>query len=57
MPEVRLKRPRVVVPVGQRVAAGVPKHVRMWLEAELRLDPCPFDHPGETGAGEWCAPL
>ena len=33
MPKVRLQRPRVVASVGQCVAAGVPEHVRMWLEA------------------------
>jgi hypothetical protein len=35
VPEVRLKRPRVVPPVGQGMAAGVPEHVRVRLEAEL----------------------
>jgi hypothetical protein len=33
------------------------EHVRVWLEAEFRLDARTFDHPSETGAGEWCTPL
>jgi hypothetical protein len=33
----------------------VPEHVGVRLEAEFRLDPRTFDHPSETGAGEWCA--
>jgi len=30
--------------VGQRVAAGVPQHVRMRFEPELGLDSRTFDH-------------
>jgi hypothetical protein len=48
----RLQRPRVVAPVGQRVAAGVPEHVRVWLEAELRLDPGSLNHPRKSGGDE-----
>ena len=29
VPEVSLQRPRVVAPIGQRIAAGVPEHVRV----------------------------
>jgi len=39
-------------PVSQRVAAGVPEHVGVWLEAELRLDPGSLNHPRKSGAGE-----
>jgi hypothetical protein len=52
MPKVRLQRPRIVTTVRQRIAARMSKHVRMRLEAKLRLDPCPFDHPGEAGGGK-----
>ncbi len=48
---------RVVALVGQRVAAGVPQHVRVRLEAELGLGPCPLDHAGEASGGERRAPL
>jgi hypothetical protein len=43
-----LQRPGVVAPVGQGVAASVPQHVGMGLEAELRLKPCPLDHASEA---------
>jgi hypothetical protein len=33
VPEVGLQCPGVVAPVGQGIAAGVPEHVRMHLEA------------------------
>ena len=52
VPQVCLQGPGIVTTVRQRVAAGMPQHVRMRLEAKLRLDPCPFDHPGETGSSE-----
>ena len=37
MSEVGLQRPRVVPLVCQRVAAGVPEHVRVRLERQLHL--------------------
>ena len=43
--------------VGERVAAGVPEHVRVRLEAELRLEPCPLDHAGEPCGAEGCPAL
>ncbi len=52
VPEVRLQCPGIVTSVGQRIAAGVPEHVRVWLEAEFRLATCSFNHPGEAGGGE-----
>ena len=48
VPEVGLQRARVVPLVGQGVAAGVPEHVRVRLEAELGLDPRSLDHAGEA---------
>jgi hypothetical protein len=36
VPKVRLQRSDIVASVGQRVAAGMPEHVWMRLEAELR---------------------
>ena len=50
--QISLQRSRVVAPVSQRVAAGVPEHVGVWLEAELRLDPGSLNHPRKSGAGE-----
>ena len=47
--EIRLQRPRIVPSVGEGVTAGMPQHVRMWLEAKLGLDTRPFDHPSEAG--------
>ena len=38
--------------VRQRVAAGVPEHVRVRLKAKLGLDACPLDHAGEAGGRE-----
>lgn len=48
MPEVGLQRSRVVPFVRERIAAGVPEHVRVGLEAELRLEARPLDHAGEA---------
>ncbi len=50
--EIRLQRPRIVPSVGEGVATGVPEHVWMGLETELRLDGCPLDHPSEASGGE-----
>lgn len=50
--EVCLKRSCIVAPVSKRVAAGVSEHVWVRLEAELRLEPCPFQHPREARRGE-----
>src|SRR5262245_63225012 len=55
--EVSLQRPRVVAFVGQRVAAGMPQHVRVRLECEFGLDRCPFHHAGEPGSAERCPAL
>jgi hypothetical protein len=43
MAEIGLQRSGIDALIGQRVAAGVPKHVRMDLEANLTFF---------TGAGE-----
>jgi hypothetical protein len=37
--EISVQRPRIVPSVGEGIAAGVSEHVRVRLEAELRLDP------------------
>ncbi len=55
--EICLQRPRIVPSVGEGVTASMPQHVRVWFEAELRLDPCPLEHPGEAGGGERCPPF
>ena len=55
--EVSLQGSGVVPLVGERVAAGVPKHVRMCLEAKTRLAPSPLDHAGEPCGAEGCSSL
>ncbi len=57
MAEVCLQRPCIVSSVGERIAAGMPEHVRVGFEPELGFRPCSLDHPGETGGGKWRAPL
>ena len=49
--------PRIVPPVGQRIAAGVPEHVRVRPEAELGGDAGALDHAGEARRRKWRAPL
>ena len=53
-PRYACKRPSVVPLVSESVAAGVPQHVRVRLEGQLGLDPCPLDHAGEPGGAEGC---
>ncbi len=55
--EIGLQGPRIVTFVGQRVAAGMPEHMRVRFEAKLCLGPCPLHHPGKSGRREWRAPL
>ena len=54
VPKVRLQCPGVVPLVGQRVAAGVPQHVRVRLERQLGLPARPFDHAGEASRTKRC---
>jgi len=44
VPKVSLQGARIVPLVGQRVAAGVPEHVGMSLEAQLSFGTRPLDH-------------
>jgi hypothetical protein len=57
MPEIGLKRPRVVSPISQRKTVGVPEHVRVRLEGQLGHLSCSCDHSGESGRREWRAAL
>ena len=50
--KVSLKRSGVVSLIRERVAAGVPEHVRMGLQPDLGFRPCSLDHPGEAGGGK-----
>ena len=50
--EIGLQGARVVPLVGERVAAGVPEHVRVCLEAKIGLGPCPLNHTGEASRRE-----
>src|SRR6516225_11092521 len=47
VPQVSLQGSCVVPFVCQRVATGMPEHVRVELEPKLRLDPCALNHAGE----------
>ena len=53
MTEVSLKRSGIVSLVGERVAAGVPEHVRVRLEAKLGPGARALNHAGETSRREW----
>ena len=57
MPEIGLQRARVVPLVGQRIAAGVPQHVRVRLEAKLASLPARSTMRAKPAGGERCAPL
>ena len=50
--KISLQRSGVVTTIRQRIAARMSKHVRMRLEAKLRLDPCSLNHPSKAGRGE-----
>jgi hypothetical protein len=54
VPKVSLKRPCVMPLVRQRVTTGVPEHVGVCLERQLRPLPRPLDHSGEPGRAEGC---
>lgn len=54
---VGLQRARVVTLIGQRVAAGVPKHMRVRLEPKLGVAPSSLDHAGEAGGAKGRSPL
>ena len=57
VPEKGLQRSRVVAAVCERVAAGVPQHVRVGLEAKTCLDPSTLDHAGEPIGAKGCPTL
>lgn len=57
VPEISLQSPGVVPLVGQRVATGVPQHVRMRLEGQLSLPTCTLDHAGKSCGTEGCPAL
>lgn len=57
MTEIRLQGARVVSVVRELVAACVPQHVRMHLEAQLGLPTQPLDHAGKTSRAERRAAL
>jgi hypothetical protein len=50
--ETSLECPRIVATIGQRVATGVPEHVRVRLEGELGLPSRPLDHTSEPGSAK-----
>jgi hypothetical protein len=44
-------------PVGERVAACVPEHMRVGLKSELGLRARPLDHAGKPSRGEGRSPF
>src|SRR6266481_506222 len=54
VPQPPLNRPGIVPPVGQRVAAGVAKHVRVSLEFEASDCRGPLDQPRKSRRRERC---
>ena len=48
MTEIRLDRARVVAVIREFVAAGMPEHVGVRLDAQIRGSGCPLDHAGEA---------
>src|SRR5258708_135209 len=58
VPQPPLNRPGIVPPVGQRIAAGMAKQVRVSLQ--LKAEPKagnPLDHLGKATGREWRPPL
>jgi hypothetical protein len=53
MPEVSLQGTGIVSLIGKREAAGVPQHVRMGLEAQMRLNASTPNHAGEASGAKW----
>jgi hypothetical protein len=52
MTEPPLDRPGVVPLVGERVAAGMAKHMRMGLQLEAGADGRALNHPGKASGRE-----
>ena len=55
--EIGLQGARIVALVSQRVAAGVPQHVRVRLEPQLGLSARTFHHAGKACRAEGCPSL
>jgi hypothetical protein len=53
--QIGLQRPRIVALVGESIAAGVPQHVGMGLEAKARLNARPLHQARKASRGEWRA--
>ena len=57
MAEIGLQRAGIVSLIRQCIAAGVPEHVRVGLEASLASAACAFHHAGEASGAEGCSSL
>ena len=57
MAEISLQRSGIVSLVRERVAAGVPQHVRVDLEAQLGCSTRALDHAGKPSRRGWRAPF
>ena len=55
MAEIGLQSAGVVPVIREFVAASMPQHVRMRLEAELGQSPGALDHPRKPCGAEWRA--
>ena len=53
--EVSPKRSGIVSLVRERIAAGVPEHVRVSLEPKSGFGTRALDHAGKPSRREWCA--
>ena len=51
------QRARIVAVIGEFVSTGMPEHMRMNREGQLRSLPSPLEHPQEPSRGHWCAGL
>jgi hypothetical protein len=49
--------PRVVTLVGERIAAGMAKHMRVCLQLKAATCRCPFDQPTKASVVNGAPPL
>jgi hypothetical protein len=53
VPEIGLDGARVMAIIGELVAAGVPEHVSMRIDAQISSGGCPLHHAREGGCRQW----
>ena len=57
MAEIGLDRPGVATVIGKLVPAGVPQHVGMSLDAQIRDSNCPLHQAGKSWRRQRCSTL